>query len=121
MAIEAGGMRHLLNPFGATILSFIKNENIPDINYLPLEKTQKIYVKPYLSYKKLQTLYSINDYSAAISILSTFAAQNLNSGILPKGSNCGFVKIFAAASLKQKGINIIPSGNCQSCLTATDT
>ena len=41
MAIEAGGMRHLLNPFGATILSFIKNENIPDINYLPLEKLKK--------------------------------------------------------------------------------
>jgi len=29
---------------------------------------------------------------------STFAAQNLNSGILPKGSSCGLVRMLAAAS-----------------------
>ncbi len=40
-------------------------------------------------------------YSAASilgSAFSTFAAQNLNSGILPKGSSFGLVKRFAAAS-----------------------
>ncbi len=29
---------------------------------------------------------------------STFAAQNLNSGILPNGSSCGLVRTLAAAS-----------------------
>ncbi len=39
-------------------------------------------------------------YSAATkaSIFSTRAAQNLNSGILPKGSNCGLVNMLAAAT-----------------------
>lgn len=40
-------------------------------------------------------------YSAASrcgSIFSTLAAQNLNSGILPKGSSFGLVRRFAAAS-----------------------
>src|SRR5262249_50714718 len=40
-------------------------------------------------------------YSAASicgPIASTFAAQNLNSGIFPNGSSAGLVRIFAAAS-----------------------
>src|SRR3546814_5343295 len=32
---------------------------------------------------------------------STLAAQNLNSGILPKGSSCGLVRVLAGASAKQ--------------------
>jgi len=34
---------------------------------------------------------------------STLAAQNLNSGILPKGSRAGLVSLLAAASKKAKG------------------
>ena len=37
---------------------------------------------------------------------SIFAAQYLNSGIFPKGSNFGFVNTLAGASLKAKGKNI---------------
>ena len=35
-------------------------------------------------------------------------AQNLNSGIFPNGSSASFVSRFAAASLKQKGMNTWP-------------
>src|SRR5262245_10298054 len=52
-------------------------------------------------------------YSAATcraSAGSTFAAQNLNSGIFPNGSSAGLVRIFAAASTNAKGMNTTPSG-----------
>ena len=44
---------------------------------------------------------SLPRYSAAAARArtgSTLAAQNLNSGILPNGSSCGLVSMFAAAS-----------------------
>src|SRR5690606_26271287 len=56
-------------------------------------------------------------YSAATAASftgSTRAAQNLNSGILPNGSSCGFVSRFAAASVKQKGMNTMPSATSRS-------
>ena len=45
---------------------------------------------------------------------STRAAQNLNSGILPKGSSAGLVSLLAAASKKAKGMNTTPSGMASS-------
>ena len=55
----------------------------------------------------------LRGYSAAtrrVSAGSTFAAQNLNSGILPNGSSAGLVRMFAAASTKANGMNTTPSG-----------
>src|SRR3977135_2215689 len=52
-------------------------------------------------------------YSAAsltTSARSTFAAQNLNSGIFPNGSSAGLVSRLAAASTKAKGRTTPPSG-----------
>src|SRR5271163_2092357 len=57
-----------------------------------------------------------SDYSAAALTAagSTLAAQNLNSGILPKGSSWGLVSTLAAASAKQKGMNTCPGATALS-------
>ena len=43
-------------------------------------------------------------------VLSTFTAQNLNSGILPMGSSASVVRRLAAASRKWKGMKTEPGG-----------
>src|SRR5262249_23175403 len=54
---------------------------------------------------------------AAVSTRSTFAAQYLNSGILPNGSSAGLVRRLAAASTKANGMNTTPSGIASSWRT----
>src|SRR4051812_18117443 len=48
--------------------------------------------------------------SLTTSARSTFAAQNLNSGIFPNGSSAGLVSRLAAASTNANGMNTTPSG-----------
>ena len=59
--------------------------------------------------------------ATAISACSTFAAQNLNSGILPIGSSCGLVSRLAAASAKQNGMNTMPSATSRSARAFSTT
>src|ERR1700733_1869207 len=71
---------------------------------------------PFLNCLRQHRNQDLLNYSAARTCRTgpTRAAQYLNSGILPKGSSIGLVSALAGLSLKQKGMNTMPSATSRS-------